>query len=484
MEMEQEVETALFETFENKCLENGKKMYLNERTADVHFLFGGNDKTAARIPAHKAILATDSDVFEAMFYGGVKEPNDVHIQDSTEVAFAEFLQYFYLDEVKLTVENMVDVLYLGAKYNVKKCVNDCVRSIVRSLDDQNDCDQLSLAILYEQKDWIELCEKRIMINTDAVFDSVEFLKCDKIALAHILKMDVLLCTEIEVFKACMSWVKAKGDWADLSIELVERHLGDSFYDIRLASLTLDELCTLRTQYESVLSRDFIHITNIITLPEFQAAKFNKNPRHTKWDAKAIVKCEREDDTDERDRRRQEHERHLEIRRGRHSCDWCDDDYYECCSYDSDFDSDVEDKYLRLLDTTEGTTFSLNKPLLLGSLLCIGILTLENCEYNCNRDLSTEMEIIETRDLAEVNFNVLFKMKIKLNSPFETDISLPYPAIIRPGFFYTIRLGPFPKSSDYYCKNRKKSVELESDIKIEFHGNYKYSLIKVLNFNKI
>lgn len=133
-----------FKVHQNLCFENGKKIYLNADTGDVNFIFVENGDITT-IPAHKAILAARSDVLERMFYGGLREPGDVRVCDSTAVAFQEFLQYFYLSDFELTAANLIAVLHLGHKYNIQKCVTDFVQSLIRTLDIENVCTQLKFA---------------------------------------------------------------------------------------------------------------------------------------------------------------------------------------------------------------------------------------------------------------------------------------------------------------------------------------------------
>lgn len=59
--------------------------------------------------AHKNLLANTSDVFDAMFYGDLKETGDISIVDASDAAFEEFLQYFYQCKVKLTAKNIAEV---------------------------------------------------------------------------------------------------------------------------------------------------------------------------------------------------------------------------------------------------------------------------------------------------------------------------------------------------------------------------------------
>lgn len=129
----------------------GKKLYLKDEKADVHFIFHSDDDQPIRIPAHKLILTEASDVFLAMFNGSWKESSEVKIVDATADAFEAFLQFLYLDTVTLTTDNVVEVMYLGKKYNVAECLEICSKFLKNTLDEQNICWGYELAITYDQE---------------------------------------------------------------------------------------------------------------------------------------------------------------------------------------------------------------------------------------------------------------------------------------------------------------------------------------------
>lgn len=268
-------------------------LYLKSKFADVNFQFISNDGVSVtRVPAHKNILAIESDVFERMFYGQLKESDNVTILDVSDAAFREFLQFFYLADVNLTAENIAGVMYLGHKYNFKDCVDACVQLLKENLTDDNVCTVLSLANFDELGDLLKICEKRILLNTATVFESAGFLECDEKALEHILKMDALPCPEIDVYEACMAWVRARSQQDALTMELIEMHLGKLYYEIRFVSMSIQDLCTLKAKYNAVLSTDFEAIIRLIARVDLNSDRFNMAPRHAKWNTDANIICDR------------------------------------------------------------------------------------------------------------------------------------------------------------------------------------------------
>lgn len=429
-------------------IENVKDIFLDADTADVHFTFDSIDDSVIRVPAHKILLAISSNVFKRMFYSELKEKGDVSMVDVSDAAFKEFLQYFYLSEVTLTEENIVGVIYLGQKYNVKKCVEDCTEFLMNTLSGENIFVALYIGSLYERQELIKACESFIAVNTEAVLKSPGFLQCDKQVLAHILKMDVLSCTEVDIFEACMAWVKSKSGQDILTKELVDTHLGELYYEIRFASMSMQNLCLLQMQaeYEPVLRSDFSTIANMIVLPPFIAQNFNNDQRLAKWDAANIVRCDR-----------------------------------------TTSDPSV---YINLCPIEITTTFSTSKPLLLGSFVCVKVAVCGESKRQLRSDLSLDVKITETIDMRATKWNCVVKMRAKLQSR-ATKVLLPYPILIKPGFFYRISIGKFPDEHCFHCTEMKTQTLLESDIMVYFHNcqtaentETVVDIVSALNFNRI
>lgn len=109
------------------------------------------------------------------------------------------------------------------------------------------------------------------------------------------------------------------------------------------------------------------------------------------------------------------------------------------------------------------------------------------------DLFVDVEVVETTDLLNANAKCLSKFRAQLQSN-GTEVLLPHPVLIRPGFFYNICIGKIPGGHYLYSKGIKMNVWLEPDIKIEIRpsilhaigANFAIALdvISALKFNKI
>lgn len=198
-----------------------RKFFLDETPADVLSSFE-NAKT--RIPAHKILLAMESGVFKAMFNGSLKETGDIKpdikIVDVSADAFKEFLQFFYFDQIKLTMKNINEVIYLIDKYILADSLDICEKFLTESLTNDNVCSIYDIAIRFNMIALQLVCKNRIAIDTNLVLQSGDFKKCSKSVLNDILKIEPLTCTASQVFHACMHWIKVASGQDVLTKELL------------------------------------------------------------------------------------------------------------------------------------------------------------------------------------------------------------------------------------------------------------------------
>lgn len=441
-------------------IEIGKRLYLDAETADVHFAFDLEDGTVNRIAAHKNILASASDVFRTMFYGESKmdQDADVQVDDVSDAAFMEFLQFFYRTQIQLTIENIAGVMQLGHKYNVPNCIKVGIQFLKDVLTVDNVFIGVNLGIRYDLRDLLELCSKFITLNTAAILKTAGFLGCDKSALQFVLSMGLFSCSEIDVFRACMAWVQSKSKNNALTKATVKKHLGDLYHEIRFASMTMHELCSLQAEYEPVLRNDFSTIANMIVLPAFRADIFNNEPRNAKWnaDVNAVVVGD------------------FKVKNSNES------------------QHDFWNNHTITFSTTD-------IPLLLGSFVC-GKVRVKTRDVPYSRDLSlplpVKVEIMEVSNSSGANDKQLVATNASLQSIDANETVLPHPILIRPGFQYKICIGPFPDQHVYYSKElmMKACVSNDSDF-FSFYASYvklhnvsnnngkPFGLISMLKFNK-
>lgn len=230
-----------------------EKLYLTATGSDVSFIFHTESGCTETILAHKCILAAGSSVFDLMFYGPLRESDEITIVNASPKSFKEFLQFFYLPEVQLTPQSIAEVMNLCKKYDLFECMEACADSLQSSLAIDDLCWGYSIALDLEQEYLIDFCEQKIKENIADIFESDSFLECDVKILRRILSMASTNCSASEIVGACMKWAKAECARKNLfrSVGNLKATLGDSIDKIPFEKLTLDELsrhCLMYKQF--------------------------------------------------------------------------------------------------------------------------------------------------------------------------------------------------------------------------------------------
>uniref|UniRef100_A0A914H6J3 BTB domain-containing protein n=1 Tax=Globodera rostochiensis TaxID=31243 RepID=A0A914H6J3_GLORO len=268
--------------------------------ADVHFLL---------LPAHKAILSTASDVFEAMFPFDAQnaDPSEeikpVEVTDVEVGAFKAMLSCIYADDVSgLNGDNAIAVLYAAKKYDLPELVNSCLNFIWKL---SNVFDALDHARLFG--------EEHIDQNADALILSEAFLQIDQQLLCEIMARDELMIREeIAIWNAALRWAdeKCRQNGKEPLAANKRAMLGPALFKIRLPLIpqkdfteNIDSKIRLNFAFNSsvrsidtgrIISVYVYHSHPDVGLPELYPMQFPTNGRavtagltlENRWDSAA------------------------------------------------------------------------------------------------------------------------------------------------------------------------------------------------------
>lgn len=269
----------------NKSVNNLSKLYKSEKGADVHFRLKSNVFDGEmKVPAHKAIMAASSPVFDRMFFSELKKRREVKIKDVSFEGFCEFLQFFYMEKIELTAENIVEVSKLVGRYDMHECFDVCGNFVESIMTPESFCHYYELALTFNYpKDFIAKSENIFGPIADVIFKSSSFMKCGRFVLKRLLDMDCMQCSEPEVFEAAISWATIACEKKNKppSPEHLKAELGDCLSLIRFPTMTTEEYASYMKKYPSLLDYHiFLDIFNHIQskMPLTCGKYFNKNRR--------------------------------------------------------------------------------------------------------------------------------------------------------------------------------------------------------------
>lgn len=278
------------------------ELYLNSDIGDVHFEFLIETE---QVPAHKFILAIGSPVFRAMFFGPMKKEDEVVKINEINVsvsAFKEFLQFFYLPEVALTMENIETVSRLADEYGMIDCLGICSTFFESQWTDENLIWAYQLSITSNNKQLKRFCERQIEVFPNDDFKSiclVDMLDCDQDTVKNILQLESLPCSEMDLLNASIAWAKSRCIENELdendSVNL-KKQLGDCLRSIRFGAMRKEEINLILSneQYNCLFTSD--ELTNLICMKNVRIREsmlFEYKPRSPpalEWKKEKALTC--------------------------------------------------------------------------------------------------------------------------------------------------------------------------------------------------
>ncbi|XP_055357293.1 BTB/POZ domain-containing protein 1-like [Paramacrobiotus metropolitanus] len=189
-----------------------KHVLATGQMTDVQFTVGRQHGAAKIFQAHKFILCLNSDVFDAMFNGGLPESREepIDVMEVLPEAFSIMLGFMYTGSARgsLRVENVFQVIYCADKYNLPFLMEKCLE-FVRSHLNADNC----LVYLENVKPFkhdsvaacVEKCLAVVDASTDAIFHSKQFMAISQDTLGLVLQRNALSADENSIYTAVEEW---------------------------------------------------------------------------------------------------------------------------------------------------------------------------------------------------------------------------------------------------------------------------------------
>jgi hypothetical protein len=153
-----------------------------------------------------------------------------------------FYSYIYYEEVTLTPDIALPLIYAAKKYMVPSLVEKCVKYLEDMLSSENVCGILEQSLLFDEDNLKQKCLKMIQTRSSHILKSDSFLKIQLETLETILDSPILSASELEVFRACLRWAERQCTEQDLELTPLNQRqaLGDAIYKIHIPSIPLKD----------------------------------------------------------------------------------------------------------------------------------------------------------------------------------------------------------------------------------------------------
>lgn len=270
----------------------------SEKFSDVTFLVG-RGKHQRAIPAHRVILASISQVFEAMLYptrfpsepdfkqvhsisnGPDGFPDEITLEDIEPSAFRAILQCAYSDSCEVTADNFSTLVAISNKYQVEPLRALCLDFLEHGINVDNACDVL-VKIGEIAGDQGNAGMLFIQEQTKQVLQTNGFLRLPAEYVHRILSESYLSCNEVTIFKALLAWADAQavqlGYAVDKSLrkQLLPARL---LKEIRFGDMTMADIALEVVPSGLFSNEELLNMFTYLSLPSRRIeVPFNTSPR--------------------------------------------------------------------------------------------------------------------------------------------------------------------------------------------------------------
>lgn len=182
-------------------------------TADVFFLC--IDDESKLVPAHKCILAADSQKFREMFFENA--PTPMIMDDCTLGTLTSFIRSFYCESFKINRENLVELTNLSEKYDARICKGACWDFIEQMIETAHEeiFQSLDLAITFDKVDLRDQCLSKLMDVGHLLLETAAFVSCSRQVFQLFVTLNFYHRDEVKLFIASIKWAKHRCDLENL-----------------------------------------------------------------------------------------------------------------------------------------------------------------------------------------------------------------------------------------------------------------------------
>lgn len=203
-----------------------ERQYLNEHTADFVFIIN-EGKQSTKIPAHKVILAANSQKLEKQF-NEVADSKTITINSVAPKAFKEFLYAFYAKhpEKIYTIANVGSVLHLARAFDFSFGLSSCEKFLLDNLSDGQMCFGFCVAKKFELCQLKAHCQLQINKKKAVALKSQAFFAYDADVFYDLLS-NLMICGSDEiklVWNACLFWVQIQRGKPGVDASNIQKHL--------------------------------------------------------------------------------------------------------------------------------------------------------------------------------------------------------------------------------------------------------------------
>ncbi|XP_059609563.1 kelch-like protein 26 [Phlebotomus argentipes] len=204
--LDRTLNTIFFESLShtNTLLNGLNELRLNGHLIDITLTANGRS-----FRAHRAVLASCSEYFRAMFTDAMKESqqHEISLNGVTAAGIELLLEYAYTSKLELNLANVQDVLSAASHIQLDAVVEACSNYLQSQLDVDNCVDIVSIAEMYSLDKLRQRVYRYICAHLSEFVKTHEICVLARHQLEHILACDYPVdCSEVVVLNIVLQWI--------------------------------------------------------------------------------------------------------------------------------------------------------------------------------------------------------------------------------------------------------------------------------------
>ena len=193
----------------------------------------------------------------------------------------------YTDEVQLSADNVLGIMYTAKKYIITNLSKKCSGFLQENLSADTAPQLLEQSIIFNEKDLKAKVLTKIREEASTVLPSEEFTTLSKEALHEVLQLSLKISSEMEVLNASLKWAETRCKQLKRTMNGANMRevLGDSLFLIRFPTMTLDDINDTVILQNILTDREQLHVLRYLTakskpenLPFPIEPRFDPTPR--------------------------------------------------------------------------------------------------------------------------------------------------------------------------------------------------------------
>lgn len=160
-------------------------------------------------PAHKVLLAANSEYFKLAIINQMKESitSEVHIKDIEAITMEAILNFCYTGQIHLTDENIRDILLAASRFCIEPIKNLCIDYTKERINSSNCLGILDLSERCNLPKLHKIAFDYCIEKLASVVKEEEFLLLDEILMMKLVTSNEVNISETDLFQSLIRWTQ-------------------------------------------------------------------------------------------------------------------------------------------------------------------------------------------------------------------------------------------------------------------------------------